>query len=209
MVKHFWQQLLLVTVVATLIIGLLLVGCSDSDDTPEATASPAPTVTEEPSNNPTVVIHTDLGDITLELFQDKVPVTVANFVRLVNDGFYDNVLIYRISDDFMIQSGGITADGSTKTSPYGPIDLEIYPEVRHVDGAISMAHTPDPNSATSEFFICDGPQPFLDDGYAAFGVISEGIEVMREIAAQPHDNMHPAGGGAPLTPIIITSIEIK
>ena len=211
MAKNFWQPLLLVTVVAALIIGILLTGCSDSNDTPEATASPTPTETDEPSNNPMAIIHTDLGDITLELFQDKVPVTVDNFVRLVNDGFYDGIIIHRISDDFMIQGGLELPDGSIKTSPYGPINLEIHPEVRHVDGAISMARTNDPNSATAQFFICDGPQPFLDDGYAAFGVVTEGIEVVRQIAAAPNDGRFEPnpGGGKPIDDVIITSIEIK
>jgi cyclophilin family peptidyl-prolyl cis-trans isomerase len=211
MVKHFWQQLILVTVVATLIIGLLLVGCSDSDDTPEATANPTPTLTEEPSNNPTAVIHTNLGDITLELFEDKVPVTVGNFVRLVNDDFYDGMIFQRISDDFMIQGGEQLPDGNKQISPYGPINLEIHPEVRHIDGAISMARTQDPNSATAQFFICDGPQPFLDDGYAAFGVVTEGIEVVSQIAAAPNDGRFEPnpGGGKPIDDVIITSIEIK
>ena len=72
-----------------------------------------------------------------------------------------------------------------------------------------MARTNNPNSATSEFFICDGPQPMLDDGYAVFGIAVEGLDVVHEIAAQPHDNAHPAGGGTPLSPIKIDSIEIQ
>lgn len=119
------------------------------------------------------VIVTSFGDITIELFDDRVPVTVDNFVRLVRDGFYSDVVFHRISDDFMIQAGVLTSDGTEKVSPYGPINLEIHPEVRHVDGAISMARMNDPNSATSQFFICDGPQPFLDDAYAVFGVVTE------------------------------------
>lgn len=109
----------------------------------------------------------------------------------------------------MIQSGMETTDGSIKTSPYGMIQLETHPEVTHVDGAISMARTSQPNSATSQFFICDGPQHFLDNNYAAFGVVIEGIEVVRKIAAQPHDNSNPAGGGIPLEQIIINSIKIQ
>jgi cyclophilin family peptidyl-prolyl cis-trans isomerase len=154
-------------------------------------------------------MHTNFGDITIELFHDKVPVTVDNFVKLVNDGFYDGIVFHRISDDFMIQAGIETADGSAKMSPYGPIDLEIHPEVRHVDGSISMARTNDPNSATSQFFICDGPQPFLDDAYAVFGVVTDGIDIVRTIAAQPHDNSNPAGGGIPLNQLLINSIEMQ
>lgn len=184
-------------ILLTLGVGLLLLGCSDSENT------------AEPTENPVATIRTNFGDMTLELFRDKVPNTVDNFVRLAEDGFYDGTVFHRISDNFMIQGGSITTDESKKESPYGPIKLEINPEVRHVDGSISMARTNDLNSATSQFFICDGPQPFLDDSYAAFGVVREGIEVLREIAAQPHDNSNPAGGGDPLEQIIVTSVEIR
>lgn len=177
---------------------------------PTPIPTPTPTSTFTPTlSNPVVVMKTNYGDITIELFEDKVPVTVDNFVRLAQDGFYDGMIFHRISDDFMIQSGLEMADGTMKQSPYGPINLEIHPEVRHVDGAISMARTNDPNSATAQFFICDSPQPFLDDGYAAFGTVTEGIEVIREIAARPHDNSNPAGGGVPLSTILIDSIELK
>jgi peptidyl-prolyl cis-trans isomerase A (cyclophilin A) len=159
--------------------------------------------------NPIAVIDTSKGIIKIELFKDKVTNTCDNFIKLVNDGFYDGLIFHRISDDFMIQGGYMLPDGSTKTSPYGSIDLEINPEVRHVDGAISMARTNEPNSATSQFFICDGAQSFLDDNYAAFGVVVEGIDVVRDIADESHDNSSPAGGGKPLLDILINSIIIE
>jgi cyclophilin family peptidyl-prolyl cis-trans isomerase len=159
--------------------------------------------------NPIAVINTSKGIIKVELFVDQVPNTCDNFIKLVNDGFYNGLIFHRISDNFMIQGGLMYPDGSTKESPYGPIDLEINPEVRHVDGAISMARTTDPNSATSQFFICDGAQPGLDDSYAVFGVTISGIDVVRNIASQPQDNSSPAGGGKPLEDIIINSITIE
>lgn len=214
-----------------LLFGVLMVGCSDSDDdteitktsAPEPTTTHSPTaatsiptasetapVTTEPLSNDVMVIHTSLGDITLELCRDKVPVTVDNFVRLVKDGFYENIIFHRVSDDFMMQAGYLTADGKERASSYGPIDLEIHPDVRHVDGAISMARTNLPNSATSQFFICDGAQSLLDGSYSAFGVVIDGIEVVRQIAAIPHDgSLEPSpGGGKPLEDVAITSIEI-
>ncbi|MFC2028018.1 peptidylprolyl isomerase [Chloroflexota bacterium] len=193
MSRLIWFFSLVIVIFCTILSGALTAGCSDSDD----------------PSNPTVVMKTNLGDITIELFEDKVPVTVENFLHLVRDGFYSDVVFHRISDDFMIQAGVLAVDDTQKISPYGPINLEIHPDVRHIDGAISMARTNDPNSATSQFFICDGPQPFLDDGYAAFGVVTEGIEVVREIAAQPHDSSNPAGGGVPLSTILIESIVLK
>ena len=150
-----------------------------------------------------------MGTFQVELFEDKTPKTVANFVKLVNDGFYDGMTFYRISDDFMIQAGRYFPDGSESQSPYGTIEFENHPDVRHVDGAISMASTGAQVGGSAEFFICDGAQSFLDDNYAAFGITTEGIEVVRDIAAQPHDNSNSAGGGVPLEDIIINSITIE
>jgi cyclophilin family peptidyl-prolyl cis-trans isomerase len=135
------------------------------------------------NNNPIALIDTSEGTIAVELYLDKVPNTVSNFVELANSEFYKNLVFHRVIDDFMIQGGGFRLDGTKKESPFGPIDLEIHPDVRHVDGAIAMARTSDPNSATSQFYICDGAQDFLDDDYAAFGVVLYGIDVVRTIAS--------------------------
>ena len=133
--------------------------------------------------NPIAIMDTNMGAMTLVLYEDKVPVTTDNFIRLSNDGFYEGIVFHRVIDDFVIQGGGFDTSGTQKQSPYGPIDLEINDEVRHVDGAISMARTSDPNSATSQFFICDGKQPHLDDSYAAFGKVIAGLDVLRDIAS--------------------------
>jgi peptidyl-prolyl cis-trans isomerase B (cyclophilin B) len=130
-------------------------------------------------------------------------------MKLANDGFYDGMIFYRISDDFMIQAGRYFPDGSEKFSPYGNIDFETHPDVRHVDGAISMASTGAGVGGSAEFFICDGAQSFLDNNYAAFGVVIEGINVVGNIASQPHDSSSPAGGGKPYIDIIINSITIE
>ena len=161
--------------------------------------------------NPIAIIDTNKGIIQVELFEDKVPNTCENFIKLANDGFYDGLIFQRISDNFMIQGGLMYPDGSTKQSPYGTIDLEINPDVRHADGAISMGRTNDPNSATSQFFICDGSQPLLDDSYAVFGVTLNGMDVVRDIADDTHDqSLEPnPGGGRPLEDIIINSITIE
>ncbi|MEM0467165.1 MAG: peptidylprolyl isomerase [Candidatus Thermoplasmatota archaeon] len=163
---------------------------------------------ETPKGNPIAVITTTMGTIRVELFADKVPTTVENFVKLANDGFYNGLVFHRVIDNFMIQGGGFYPDGTPKESPYGPINLEINPEVRHVDGAISMARTNDPNSATSQFFICDGPQSFLDDNYAAFGVVIEGLDVVREIASVETTTKYTYMQDWPVTDVIINSITI-
>jgi len=133
--------------------------------------------------NPAVIIMTNKGNMIVELFQDKVPNTVENFINYVKDSFYDGIVFHKVIDDFMIQAGGYYPDGTLKTAK-DPIDLEINQELRHVDGAIAMARTSDPDSATSQFYICDGPQPGLDDNYAVFGVVISGIELVRGIASE-------------------------
>lgn len=158
--------------------------------------------------NPIAIIDTSMGIIKVELYKDKMPITSDNFIKLVNDGFYNGMIFHRISDNFMIQAGRYFADGSEDFSKYGNIDFEES-DVKHVDGAISMASTGAKVGGGSEFFICDGEQTFLDGNYAAFGVTIEGIDVVRNIASQPHDNSSPAGGGKPLEDIIINSITIE
>jgi cyclophilin family peptidyl-prolyl cis-trans isomerase len=162
-----------------------------------------------PEGNPVALFDTDYGTFKVELFQDKMPKTVDNFVKLVNDGFYNGVIFHRIKDDFMIQAGRETPDGTVKTSPYGNIQFETS-DVSHVDGAISMASTAAQVGGSTEFFICDGAQTFLDGNYAAFGVVIEGMDVVRTIAASPNDgSLEPnPGGGKPLTDIVINNIII-
>jgi peptidyl-prolyl cis-trans isomerase A (cyclophilin A) len=160
------------------------------------------------NDNPIAVFDTSMGLFKVELFEDKMPITCNNFIKLVNDGFYNGMIFYRISDDFMIQAGRFFADGSEDFSKYGNIDFEES-NVKHVDGAISMASTGVKVGGSSEFFICDGEQALLDGNYAAFGITIEGINVVKNIASQQHDNSNPAGGGKPNTDIIINSITIE
>ena len=164
---------------------------------------------DTPVGNSVAVFDTSMGTFKIELFEDKTPITAGNFIKLVNDGFYDGMNFYRISDDFMIQAGRYFPDGSQEISPYGTIEFETHEDVKHVDGAISMASTEAGIGGSGEFFICDGAQLMLDSGYAPFGVVIEGIDIVRNIAAQPHDNSNPAGGGVPDEPIIINSITIE
>ena len=132
---------------------------------------------------PLTIIKTAMGDMTLQLFSDKMPITTNNYIRLSNVEFFNGLVFHRVIDDFMIQGGGRYANGTIKKSQFGTIPLETHPEVLHVDGAISMARTSDPDSATSQFFICDEAQHRLDGDYAAFGVIINGIDVLRSIAS--------------------------
>lgn len=132
---------------------------------------------------PKIKFSTTLGDMVLQLDAINAPNTTANFISYVQDGFYDDTIFHRVIDGFVIQGGGFTPELQQKqTKP--PIALEISP-LKHIDGAISMARTNDPNSATSQFFVCDGPQAGLDGNYAVFGVLVEGFDVLAAISAVP------------------------
>ncbi len=165
-----------------------------------------PETNNEPEGNPVALFDTTSGTFKVELYQDKMPQTVDNFVKLVDDGFYNGLIFHRIGQGFMIQGGGYYSNGTRKASPYGNIPFETS-DVTHVDGAISMASTGAKVGGAAEFFICDGAQSFLDGNYAAFGVVTEGIDVVRNIAAQPHPDSGD-GTGKPYTDIIINSIII-
>ncbi len=169
------------------------------------------------ADNSIAVIDTSMGIIKVELYENKVPNTCENFIKLADDGFYENLVFHRVIKSFMIQGGGFYANGTRKESPYGTIDLEIHPDVHHVDGAIAMARTNDPNSATSQFFIDHGSQPQLEpggvdpNGYAVFGVVIDGIEVVRAIASLDPEQTTTKYGmqNWPIDDVIINSITIE
>ena len=158
------------------------------------------------TNYPVAVIETSKGAIAVELYNDKAPKTCQNFMKLVNDGFYDGIIFHRVMDDFMIQAGNTMPDGTTKTSPYGNID-EFEGGISHENGAISMASTGAGVPGSAQFFICDGGQPGLDGSYAAFGKTIYGMDVVQDIADEPQDGSYGnVGGGRPNNDIIIENI---
>lgn len=133
---------------------------------------------------PVVVLETTLGDMTLQLDAVRAPVTVANFLGYVSSGFYDGTIFHRVISDFVIQGGGYEP-GLVIKETVGPIPLEIDPALTHVDGAIGMARRDEPDTAESQWYICDGAQHGLDNQYAVFGVLIDGFEVRDAIAAVP------------------------
>lgn len=130
----------------------------------------------------TIEMHTSAGTLRIELDDERAPLSAANFADYVRKGHYDGTIFHRVIDGFVIQGGGFTAGLSPKNPTYAPIQLEIS-NLKHVDGAISMARTMDPNSATSQFYICDGPQAGLDGNYAVFGALIDGFDVLASISA--------------------------
>jgi len=158
---------------------------------------------------PIAVINTSMGTIKVEHYEDKVPNTCENFINYANDGFYDGLVFHRVIDNFMIQGGGFGSDGAQHNSDQ--ILFESNPDVRHVDGVISMASTAAKVGGTNQFFICDGAQHGLDDDYAAFGVTIEGMDVVRDIAALDPEHTTTKNGmqNWPEDDVIINSIAIE
>ena len=141
------------------------------------------------ADNPTVLLETTSGDILIELFTDKAPKTVANFLQYVDEGFYTNTIFHRVIPCFMIQGGGLGARMDEK-STREPVANEADNGVKNERGTIAMARTRDPHSATAQFFInlvdnsfLDHSAPTLDGwGYCAFGRVTEGMDVVDKIA---------------------------
>ncbi|MBR4880622.1 MAG: peptidylprolyl isomerase [Clostridia bacterium] len=132
----------------------------------------------------------DGGVMTLELDATAAPITVANFEKLVKEGFYDGLIFHRVIAGFMIQGGDPTGTGmgSSPDTIKGEFAINgVQNPIRHERGVISMARTNDPNSASSQFFICHADAFFLDGQYAAFGKVVDGIEVVDKIASVSTD----------------------
>jgi cyclophilin family peptidyl-prolyl cis-trans isomerase len=150
---------------------------------------------------------TNAKTIVFELKAAEAPNTCANFQKYVNDGFFDGLIFHRVIDGFMIQGGGFTPDLTQKSATYSPIALEIS-SLRHIDGAVAMARTNDPNSATSQFYICDGPQSSLDNNYAVFGQVTSGMDHVRAISAV---STHNEGGmdDVPVNDVVIKTARLS
>ena len=137
-----------------------------------------------------VTIKTSVGDIQLELNDDKAPITVENFKTIASSGYYEGTIFHRVKNGFMIQGGGLTADMSNKSSGTGPIQNEANNGLPNDRGTIAMARTMDPHSATSQFFINHKDNAFLNHtgetsqgwGYAVFGMVTEGMDIVDQIA---------------------------
>ncbi|MDY3972741.1 MAG: peptidylprolyl isomerase [Clostridia bacterium] len=130
------------------------------------------------------------GIIKAELYPDTAPITVENFVKLIEDNFFDGLIFHRVISGFMIQGGGYTADGQQKEaeSIKGEFDKNGVPNpLKHTRGVLSMARTMFPNSASSQFFIMHDDAPHLDGQYAAFGKVTDGMDVVDEIAETATD----------------------
>ena len=163
-----------------------------------------------------VTISTSAGDIHLELDADNAPITVANFLKLAEDGYYSDTIFHRIIDGFMVQGGGLDKNMTPKPTNTDPIQNEANNGLKNDRGSIAMARTMDPHSATGQFFINHKDNDFLNHtaetsqgwGYAVFGSVIDGIDVVDQIALSTTSTV---GGyaDAPLEPTVINSVTVS
>ena len=215
MKKHIKSILIIMLMTITMTAMLTACGGSDSEEVDDFADMETEAEVKEKAEG--IGIHhaeievQDYGTIKLELDGDEAPLTVQNFMDLANEGFYDGLTFHRIMDGFMIQGGdplGNGTGGSENTITGEFANNGIENSISHEKGVISMARSSDPDSASSQFFICVADSQFLDGDYAAFGHVTEGQDVADQIAAdaEPTDNNGtiPAEAQPVITKITIT-----
>ena len=169
----------------------------------------------EMTTNTKIIIKTTSGDIKIELYDDKAPITSENFKKYVESGYFTDTIFHRVIKDFMIQGGGFTAEMGEKDS-MPPIKNEANNGISNERGTIAMARTPDPHSASSQFFINLKDNNFLDFtaetsqgwGYCAFGKVFEGMDILDKIALVDTGS-YGAHQDVPKEPITISEIIIE
>ena len=208
------------TFLITMVTGMLLLsGCSEyatSKNPVEKQEPAAPAVQTEQKAAPgakIAVIETDKGTMTLELWSDVAPNTVANFEKLANEKFYDTTAFHRIMDGFMIQGGcpNTKPGGNMALAGTGDPGYKIKAEFNdrhHVRGVISMARSQDPDSAGCQFFICTGDATFLDGKYTCFGKLISGDDVLEKIAKTPVEASAMGEKSKPTERVEVKSIRV-
>jgi cyclophilin family peptidyl-prolyl cis-trans isomerase len=206
------------TALAFLGLGAAFIGCGNAVPSPAAAVGEGETRFDVPAPLPVsmeqdvterVEIKTSMGSIVVGLYGDAAPDTVKSFLSYVDRGFYSGKIFHRVIPGFMIQGGGFDAAlERAETDP--PLRLEIIPGLKHEAGIISMARTSDPNSATSQFFICVSAATQLNGGYAAFGHVEEGLTVALEISSVPTQTVTGERGemnDVPTQPVVIEHVR--
>ena len=182
-----------------------------TESTNTATAAPAPATQEKPMSayeNKVAELHTTTGDIHIRFFPDVAPNHVRNFIDLAEKGFYNGIKFHRVIPGFMIQGGDpntIKGDPGTWGMGGSPNKLKAeFNKVKHVRGIVSAARTPDPNSASSQFFIMVATAPSLDEQYSVFGQVTKGMDVVDTIVNAPK-----GAQDRPYNPTTINSVTIR
>jgi peptidylprolyl isomerase/peptidyl-prolyl cis-trans isomerase B (cyclophilin B) len=195
--------------VCSLLLGMSGCGASEPGTQSVSTAPAA----GQPAN-PRVLIETSLGNITVEVFPAQAPQSAANFLNYVKTGFYDGLVFHRVIPGFMIQAGGMTPDMVEKAKN-APIQNEADNGLKNLRGTLAMARTGEPHSASSQFFINVADNAFLNHrgksfegwGYAVFGQVIEGLNVVDAIVAVPRGNRGPHGD-VPLEPVVMKRVSV-
>lgn len=184
-------------------IAAILLGC--------CLLSPIGAYAEQSSTHPMVTMTTSLGDITIELYPEKAPKTVDNFLQYTADGFYDGTIFHRVIPGFVLQGGGLTADMERK-STRPPVTNESDNGLRNLRGTLSMARLPDPHSATTQFFINLADNGHLDHGggdkwgYAVFAKVVDGMDVVDQIAGV-ETTTKSGHADLPVTTVVIEQVQ--
>jgi peptidyl-prolyl cis-trans isomerase B (cyclophilin B) len=173
-----------------------------------------PSYSAQSGNKNMIKMTTSLGDIEIELYPEDAPITVKNFLEYIESGFFDGTIFHRVIPGFVLQGGGFTADMNQKETT-APITNEADNGLKNTVGTLSMARTPDPDSATSQFFVNLVDNAFLDFsaktqqgwGYAVFAKVTSGMEVVQSIAGVATGNV---GGHSdvPLEAVVIEKVEV-
>lgn len=165
--------------------------------------------------NPVVVVSTSMGEVTMELFKDRAPVSVQNFLQYAADGFYEGTIFHRVKPGYVVQGGGYTPEMVEK-STRPPILNEATNGLKNTRGSVAMARTRALRSATSQFYINLATNTALDHrgyspedfGYAVFGRVLSGMDVVDKIAATPTGSSGPHDD-VPLTPVVIQKVTVR
>lgn len=202
---------------ALLIIAALApLACKGPASNAQESAVKAPSARPAPAAgpNPKVVFETSFGDVEIELFRDKAPKGVANFLRYAEEKLYDGTVFHRIIPSFVVQGGGFEPD-LTRKKTYEPLQNEADNGLKNERGTLAWARTPDPNSATNQFFINLKDNPALDHkektqrgwGYAVFGRVTKGLEIADKISQVP---TRPNGPhfNFPADPVLLRGVKV-
>jgi peptidyl-prolyl cis-trans isomerase B (cyclophilin B) len=155
--------------------------------------------TEEKTENHIAIVQTNVGNITLELFEDVAPQATNRFITLANNDFYNATIIHRIFPDLAIYGGQYTIDGDLKEFSYETIPVETNPSVKHIPGTISMLRTAEDQTAVGcQFLICLDNITSLDGKNTAFGIVIDGLDLVYEISNYPHDDQYGDDSGRPI-----------
>ena len=195
-------------IVLALAIAVAFIGCQSSDTVKEKTEEQTTSTEEEiqmPESMTVAVVNTNMGTIEIELFADKTPKTVENFVGLANKGYYDGIIFHRVIADFMIQGGDPTGTGRGGASLWGTSFAdEFVTELKHdTPGILSMANA-GPNTNGSQFFITLVPTPWLDGKHTIFGKVISGMNVVEDIG-----KVKTGAGDKPVEDIKMINVKIE